>query len=767
MSEKRTNRKKAAPDGPPVSARTAAWIAVAVGFATLLAWLLIAAPALYVAWFCFARIGIEGFGAAWAASSMAAYFSHYLFSGWSGAAMLTCAFGPDPVGLLAAGASLALPLAAPERIHRRLAKPRNPVLDALPKPAGSNECGSARFISDPRDLARDLTTCGGTEMDLERSGIAFGYTELSPMGGIVARDIATAASRFIPRLDPPPPPAGRYYITDEDEHVVIFGDTRAGKSRRILMTSIDVCLRGLFESALVIDPKGELYGLLADVLRLRGIKVNRIDFRFPRYSDRWNQMGQVADAWDRSMRESDPVKRTELQTAASQLAQELVSMISPKEPNEGPAGYFNDGARAIIKSVVLYVASDRLCPPTQKTLTTVSRIIGSYVLPQPLPQNDKVAFVPYQAMLDKLPATHPAIEAFTAGRGGTAKETAQFCSTAQGMLQTYRDPAIAQMSATTDVPLDGLGRERSATFVIIPDEKVSYAGFANLYIQQTYAALTALASSEDGRLPYRVTVFGEEIGNIPPIPDLANKLGVGGGRGIRWVLALQNLPKLIEKYGRDATDDILGNCNTKILLKTGDVKTTAELFSKLLGDYTIAVEGGSVSGRRFAPVKGTSSSSLQLRGRNLLQPSEICTWNPSMGAIVVRNGRNYIVPLPDLSKTPTEALFGLGDEEHNRAKMRRALYGDDPPAREYEQPWYPELKRKRSYTDAELKRQREAFLRELGFAYLKRLKRPKKVDEAAEPEEREAPKGRKAAPAGREGGAKAQAGGDSQGRLFV
>lgn len=718
---------------PPVGARAAAWIAAGAGALFCTAWLLIAMPAIYVAWYCFARIGAAGFGAVWAGASLGAYFSGYLLDGWQAAGALSGAYGMDFAGALLAAASLALPPLAARRLHRALATPRNPILDALPKAAGNNECGSARFITDPKELAADLATCGGIEMDLGRSGITFGYAELAPVRSILLRDIRSAGARYAPNLQAPPPAAGRYYITDEDEHVVIFGDTRAGKSRRILMTSIDVCLRGLMESALIIDPKGELYGLLADVLRRRGIKVNRIDFRFPRYSDRWNQMGLVVDAWDRSLREGDPVKRAELQAAASQLAQELVSMISPKEPNEGPAGYFNDGARAIIKSVVLYVASDRQCPASQKTLTTVSRIIAGYVLPQPLPQNDKSVFVPYSSMLDKLPLTHPSIEAFTAGRGGTPKETAQFCSTAQGMLQIYRDPAIAQMSATTDVPLDGLGKERSATFVIIPDEKVSYAGFANLYIQQTYAALTALASSEDGRLPYRVTVFGEEIGNIPPIPDLANKLGVGGGRGIRWVLALQNLPKLIEKYGRDATDDILGNCNTKILLKTGDVKTTAELFSKLLGDYTIAVEGGSVSGRRFAPVKGTSSSSLQLRGRNLLQPSELCTWNPSMGAIVVRNGRNYVVPLPDLSQTPTQALFGLGDEERNRAKMRRELYGGEPPGRVFEQPWFPELKQRRTYTDAELRKLRDSYLRELGFVYLKRLKRPKKP-EAADPQ---------------------------------
>ena len=105
-----------------------------------------------------------------------------------------------------------------------------------------------------------------------------------------------------------------------------------------------------------------------------------------------------------------------------------------------------------------------------------------------------------------------------------------------------------------------------------------------------------------------------------------------------------------------------------------------------------------------------------------------------MGAIVVRNGRNYIVPLPDLSKTPTQALFGLGDEEHNRAKMRRELYGSEPPARAFEQPWFPELKQRRTYTDAELRKARDSYLRELGFAYLNRLKRPKKVSDAADAE---------------------------------
>ena len=98
----RPGRAKRAPGDPPVGARTAAWTAALAGALSAAAWLLIAMPAVYVAWYCLARIGAEGFGAAWAGASLGAYLSGYLLNGWSAAGTLSGAYGIDPAGALLA-----------------------------------------------------------------------------------------------------------------------------------------------------------------------------------------------------------------------------------------------------------------------------------------------------------------------------------------------------------------------------------------------------------------------------------------------------------------------------------------------------------------------------------------------------------------------------------------------------------------------------------------------------------------------------------------
>ena len=77
------------------------------------------------------------------------------------------------------------------------------------------------------------------------------------------------------------------------------------------------------------------------------------------------------------------------------------------------------------------------------------------------------------------------------------------------------------------------------------------------------------------------------------------KLTVAAGRGIRFLLALQDLAQL-KKYG-DASQTITGNCDTWLFLRTADVET-AKVISAKLGTFTVrtsshSMQSGSVSGR--------------------------------------------------------------------------------------------------------------------------------------------------------------------------
>lgn len=704
--------------------RAAARVCAASLAILIVAWLLIVFPALYVLMFALFPPEIPGISFS-TAYCLGTYLERCCPFGLAAVVALARCYGVHVVALIVGAASFALPIKATSLVYAQLIRTPS-VIDALPKPARTTEHGSAHLIDDPREIAKAWKCIGDNEMDLEQSGIVLGYWRKCGPWRILLEELTAR----LPALPAFPSTQGSYFVTDGDIHVALFGSTRAGKSRRILIPTIEVLMRGRKESALVLDPKGELYGLCSDELKHRGIKVNRIDLRYTAHSDCRNPMSEVVALWDAIRKERDAARALELTAQVSQRVQDLVEMLFPTAPDEGQAKYFNDGARAQIRSAIHYVASSPFCPDNQKTLATVSRILAMYADAQPLPQNDKRTFVPYEAMLEKLPADHPAVEAWAAGRGGTAKETAQFSSTAQGPLQLYRDPSVMRITQTTTTPLDGLGRERSVTFLIVPQDRPAYAGFANLYIQQTYSALSDLATDYGGRLPQNVTIIGEEIGNLTPIPDLAGKLGFGTGLGIRWVLVMQNLAKMQDRYGERPATDMVGNCGVQCFIKTDEIERTAKHIETMLGAYTTTSEAQSKSGARLSPFKPQGSDSMRTVKRQLLTADELAAWTPDMGNIVIKDGIKYLMPLPDLSAMPTERICGLGDRAHNQEKQQRALCGGEPNARPLPKPWYPELKRKRDYTPEMLKACRAAYLRELGFIYLARYS-AKKTDEPA------------------------------------
>lgn len=708
------------PSDRSLSPRAAAWASLVALAAALAAWLLVAFPLLYtLAFLAFPPAALVGQISV--ASGLFTYFTRCFPVGIGAAVALMKTYGASVPAFAAGAASFALPVLLVRSLHARLTHEPS-ALDALPDAARSTEHGTARMVRDPREIARDWRTIPGDAQEVEESGVVLGYWRQASPWRIVWNDVANKIG-LLPEI---PADQGSYFVTSGDIHVAIFGSTRAGKSRRILIPTIDVLLRGTRESALILDPKGELYGLCAEALEARGVKVNRIDLRYTAHSDSRNPLSEAIALWDRIRKEKDPTRKLELTADVSQRVQDLVEMLFPTMPDEGQAKYFNDGARAQIRSAIHYVASSPFCPDEQKTLATVSRVLAMYADVQPLPQNDKRTFVPFEAMLDKLPADHPAVESWAAGRGGTAKETAQFASTAQGPLQLYRDPSVMRITQTTSTPLDELGRVRSATFLIVPQDRPAYAGFANLYIQQSYSALADLAAECGGRLPRNVTIIGEEIGNLTPIPDLAGKLGFGTGLGIRWVLVMQNLAKMQDRYGERPATDMIGNCGVQCLIKTDEIERTAKHFETMLGTYTTTSEGESRSGARLSPWKPQGSESVRTVKRQLLSADELAAWTPDMGNIVIKDGIKYLMPLPDLSDTPTERVFGLGDRDYNQHKQQEALCGGTPKAHPLPKPWYPELKRKRDYTADELRERRVAYMRELGFIHLARYAaRPK------------------------------------------
>ena len=85
------------------------------------------------------------------------------------------------------------------------------------------------------------------------------------------------------------------------------------------------------------------------------------------------------------------------------------------------------------------------------------------------------------------------------------------------------------MTCKSDFSLTDAGKEKVATFIILPDEKTTYYSLASLFVYQNYVALVERADNRGGELFKRVNYILDEFGNFSSIPAFSNMLTVA-----RW-----------------------------------------------------------------------------------------------------------------------------------------------------------------------------------------------------------------------------------------
>ena len=663
--------------------------ASAAAAAAAACWLL---PALYVLLAAAISGAADGLGAAFAARVAGWFAAGYLLRPWEAACGVASALGPCWGTVAAAPLSLAASTAAWAALYLRLGSAvedrvlvRSPLLDSLPARADSSVYGSRELVRSLARIREELPTYDPQSGEPpEQGGVFVGFVDgpiqqVAPEQAVRAlRAAAAARSRRRKgglfgdargRALPAPRSTMRYVYLPEFLNTILLGDTRAGKTRRILLATIDLQTRA-GNSLLIIDPKGELYALTHGFVEERygRANVNRLNFRDPANSNRHNFMQPLIDAANAGrggvyMRDGQGRVLGDYARLAS-AANDLVKMLLPEELDVGNSKYFNNGARSIITSVCCAVASNVLgCPDDQRSLATAAMIIDRYVRPRAMDKTSQ--YSPYRGMLEEFPHDHPAVEAFGTAGAATDKELAQFCTTALTVLQDFRDQSIAQMTSTTDIPPAQLGRKPTVTYLIVPHEKLTYGTMASLYMQQAYAALIdeSVKAGRGGRLPVQVTFLCEELGQIPPIPALDSKLTVSLGAGIRWVLVFQSMGQLIDKYEQSPADVIWGACDYKLLLKTTDTRLTGEYFRTQLGHYTCIAESSSTSKGPFSFLARSLGRTRSLAQRDVLLPEEVSQWSADVGCLVVMSKERgpYVVPLPDVSKTPTGDIIGIND----------------------------------------------------------------------------------------------------------
>lgn len=415
----------------------------------------------------------------------------------------------------------------------------------------------------------------------------------------------------------------RAWLDTGDTHCLVIGSTRSGKSRRIILPTIWTLARA-GESMVISDPKGELFKFSSGYLKRLGYKVILIDLRDPYRGNRWNPLLSVASA----LQDGD-------YSPASQAAWDIAHIITNQQPYYGDP-IWPQSQESLTAALILAVAS--FAPADCRHLGSV------YEMLHRLGANGGEMLDEY---FRSLPKGHPASSAYgVAALSEDRLRSSIFTGTA-AQLRLWSDPAVVWLTSRQDHDLDITGREKAAVFIVIPDERGTRNVITTLYIAQSYQALVDLANANGGKLPQKVNFLLDEFGNLPPIPEFDRKITVAAGRGMRFLLAVQDLSQLKARY-KELSQTITGNCATWVYILTTDLDT-AKVISGKTGQYTVRTESYSSQVRHTDYSHGTTEG---LTGRPLLLPDEVLRWPADKALILQARCNPAQLPLPDLSKWP-------------------------------------------------------------------------------------------------------------------
>lgn len=357
------------------------------------------------------------------------------------------------------------------------------------------------------------------------------------------------------------------------------------------------------------------YGAVAS--QYYGYQVAVIDLRNPTRSDGYNLLTLINHYMD--LCREDPrniAARAKAEKYAKVLAKTIVNPEGDAS-NYGQNSFFYDAAEGLLTAVILLLAE--YLPPTKehpeerRHIVSVFKLVQDLLVPVNVGKKMKNGF---QVLMDKLPDTHKARWFAGAALTSADQAMASVMSTVLSRLNAFLDSELEQVLCFDSViDAESFASQKSAIFLILPEEDPSKNFMAGLMIQTLSRELFAVADENGGKLKNRVVLFCDELGTMPAF-DILPLFSAGRSRKLTLVPIIQSLAQLEKNYGKEGAEIIQDNVQDTIFGGFAPNSQTAEVLSKALGSRTVM--SGSISKGKNDP-----SQSLQMIERPLMTADEL------------------------------------------------------------------------------------------------------------------------------------------------
>lgn len=420
-------------------------------------------------------------------------------------------------------------------------------------------------------------------------------------------------------------PHGYALVDDDDIHCLMIGAAGVGKTANFLYPNLEyACASGM--SFITTDTKGDLYRNYGGIAKdYYGYHVAVIDLRNPTRSDGNNLLHLVNRYMDLYLANPENLAyKARAEKYAKITAKTIINSGGFDIASAGQNAFFYDAAEGLLTSVILLIAE--YCEPKKRHIVSVFKLIQDLLAPSGVKGRTL-----FQLLLAHLPDEHKT-KWFAGAALNTAEQAMQsVLSTALSRLNAFLDSELEQVLCfDTAIDAEKFCTEKSAIFLVMPEEDNTKYFIISLIVQQLYREILSVADECGGKLPNRVMMFLDEIGTIPKIESAEMMFSSSRSRRVSIVAIIQSFAQLEKNYGREGSSIIIDNCQDTVFGGFAPNSESAQILSKALGNKTVM--SGSISRGKNDP-----SQSLQMIERPLMTPDELKSM-PKGRFIVTKTG---------------------------------------------------------------------------------------------------------------------------------
>ena len=407
---------------------------------------------------------------------------------------------------------------------------------------------------------------------------------------------------------------------------IVIGGSGAGKTRFF-------CKPNLMQancSFLVTDPKGEMLRAVAPLLIQRGYIIKVFDLIDPANSDAFNPFPYIRDDKD-----------------AMKLVHNLIRNTTPKNASNNDP-FWEKSEIALDTALILYLLHE--APPEEQNFEMVMYMIENGGAREDSDDFQSPLDLLFEALEEEDPS-HIAVREYKIFKQAAGKTAKSILLSAAVRLSAFIIPEIVGITSRDDMELGLMGDRKQAVFAIIPDNDGTFNYLVGMLYTCAFQALYYQADKvHQGALPVPVRLMMDEFCNVSLPDDFGKLQATMRSRNIMSTIVLQNISALKALF-KDDWEGLMGNADTLIYLG-GNEQSTHKYISEMLGKETLDTRNRSISKGSH----GSSSTSYQQTGRELLTPDEVRAMDNAYAIVFIRGERPVMDRKYDILKHPNIKL---------------------------------------------------------------------------------------------------------------